>query len=70
MKMMQVKKGVKKASTSKSLGAVKEKERELYSNEIEEIGAKESSSNFATVKTGANIAICAKVSSYKQFSKI
>ena len=62
MKMMQVKEDVKKASTSESLGAVREREREreLYSNEIEEIGAKESSSNFATVKTGANIAICAK----------
>ena len=64
MKMMQVKKDVKKASISESLGAVRERERErereLYSNEIEEIGAKESSSNFATVKTGANIAICAK----------
>ena len=62
MKMMQVKEDVKKASTSESLGAVREREREreLYSNEIEEIGAKEFSSNLATAKAGAHIAICAK----------
>ena len=62
MKMMQVKKDVKKASTSESLGAVREREREreLYSNEIEGIGADESSSNFATAKVGAHIAICTK----------
>ena len=62
MKMMQVKEDVKKASTSESLGAVREREREreLYSNEIKGIGPEESSSNLATAKTGAHIAICAR----------
>ena len=62
MKMMQVKEDVKKASTSESLGAVREREREreLYSNEIKGIGGEESSSNLATAKAGAHIAICAK----------
>ena len=62
MKMMQVKEDVKKASTAESLGAVREREREreLYSNEIKGIGVEESSSNLATAKVRAHIAICAK----------
>ena len=62
MKIRESEKDVKMASTSESLGAVREREREreLYSNEIKGIGKENSGSNLATVKTGANIAICAK----------
>ena len=63
MKKTELEKDVKKALTSESLGAVereRERERELYSNEIRGIRAEESSSNLATAKAGAHIAICAK----------
>ena len=62
MKVREIEKDVKMISTSESFGAVREREREreLYSNEINGRGIGESSSNLATVKTGANIAICAK----------
>ena len=60
MKMAEVKQDTKTTLTSESLGAVERERERAYSNEIKEIRVEESSSNLATAKVRAHIAICAK----------